>query len=64
MKWIPATTPPPADGSYLVHAPSGDDKKPLITTAWYDPEFGWSLLPPVWINAISHWMKLPPPPEG
>jgi Protein of unknown function (DUF551) len=61
--WIAATDRLPSiDGSYLVHCPSADPDKPLIATAWYNPNAGWSLLPDLWINAITHWMSLPAPP--
>lgn len=54
---------PKKDGSYIIFAPSSDPKQPLIRQAWYDPNFGWSLLPAVWIDSISHWMELPGWPD-
>jgi len=54
----------PDDALCLVYAPSADPDKPLINTAWYDKTYGWSLLPKVWCDAITHWMPLPEPPEG
>jgi hypothetical protein len=47
---------PDREGLYLVHAPSLEDKKPLICTAWFSPNGGsWSFLPSVWAEAVSHW---------
>lgn len=53
---------PTGDGKVIVHCPSADPAEPLIATAWYNPESGWSLLPEAWIGAIDHWMRLPEPP--
>jgi hypothetical protein len=56
---------PDVDGKVIVHCPSADPGKPLIAMAWYDPGgFGWSMLPQVWIDGITHWMSLPEPPKG
>jgi transcription elongation factor Elf1 len=64
MNWIDiAKELPKEDKPYLIHAPSMDEKKPLIKIAWYNPKTGWSLLPECWIDAITHWMPLPIPPE-
>lgn len=67
-KWIPVTERlPDSDGLVLIFAPSADPGKPLMQSAWYDPHpdgIGWSFLPKNWINAITHWMPMPPPPEG
>jgi len=52
---------PSEDSKYLVYAPSADPGKPLIAISWYNPETGWSLLPQVWLDAITHWQKLKPP---
>ena len=55
---------PTVDGLVLVFAPSADDRKPLIGTAWYDPSGrGWSLMSRVWIDAITHWMPMPEGPS-
>jgi len=64
-QWISvADLMPPTDGLVLIHAPCADEGRPMITTAWYDPRgYGWSLLPPNWIKAITHWMPLPEPPK-
>jgi hypothetical protein len=64
--WIPCNEHlPPTDGKVLIYAPSADDAKPLITTAWYDPNgFGWSMLPENWLRAITHWMPLPAGPKS
>lgn len=53
---------PDVDGLCIVYAESADPKHPLIISAWYDPNFGYSLLPKVWCDAITHWMPLPEPP--
>lgn len=64
MNWVPVTDRlPTEDGKYLIYAPSADPDKPFIHVAWYDPGFGWSLLPQVWVDAITHWMEFPGPPE-
>jgi hypothetical protein len=64
MKWISVEEKLPEKGArYLVYALSADENRPLITIARYDPNgFGWSLLPKIWIPAITHWMELPAPP--
>ena len=55
---------PKRDSLYIIFAPSADKNKPLKQCAWYDPSgYGWSLLPIVWIKAITHWMELPEDPE-
>jgi hypothetical protein len=63
--WIAVSERLPADDAlYLVYAPSADPAKPLITTAWFEPDgFGWSLIVSYWIKAITHWMPLPEPPR-
>ena len=53
---------PPKEGQYIIYAPSADPKRPLMAMAWYDENFGWSLVPNVWRRAITHWMKLPSEP--
>lgn len=65
MKWTNVKDAlPPDDALYIVHAPSGDPDRPMIHIAWYNPNgFGWSMLPQVWIDALTHWMPLPKPPE-
>lgn len=56
---------PTTDSRYLVYCPSADPEKPLVAIAWYDPSgYGWSLLPPNWIDAITHWREVPKPPEA
>ena len=65
IEWVNAKDElPQQDSLYLVCCGTADSGKPLITTAWYDPDFGWSLLPEAWMSAISHWMELPEPPSG
>jgi hypothetical protein len=54
---------PPKDAPYIIHAPSLDYQKPMIQIAWYNPSSGWSLIPEVWIDSITHWMPLPKPPR-
>ena len=68
MKWIPVRERlPDEDGKYLVYIPTMDEEKPYIGIAWYHPglkyKLGWSLLPILFIKAITHWMPLPIPPE-
>jgi hypothetical protein len=53
---------PEKDGKYLVQVPTMDKDKPYIGVAWYDPSFGWSLLPEPFIKAITRWMALPDSP--
>jgi len=50
---------PEKDGKYVVHVPTADESMPFIGIAWYDPNFGWSLLLKPFIEAITHWMPLP-----
>jgi len=55
---------PPEDGPYMIHAPSADPQKPMISLAWYNPaKDEWSALPKTWTSAIDAWMFIPPPPE-
>jgi hypothetical protein len=54
---------PEKDGKCLVHVPTEDESKLFVGVAWYDPSFGWSLLPQPFIDAITHWMALPEPLE-
>ena len=64
MKWVKIEDSLPVEeGLYLVHAPTADVQKPLITVAWYNPKSGWSLLHPYWLKAITHWMPLPKAPQ-
>lgn len=44
--WIDVQKKPPkVDGLVLIHAPTMNPEKHLITTAWYNTDQGWSLLP-------------------
>jgi hypothetical protein len=62
-RWIPIRERLPGiDGMYLVYAKTEDSRKPLIRTAWFNPKSGWSLLPAIWIDSISHWTYPPEPP--
>ena len=54
---------PQRDGIVLVYCPSQDPKKGLTALAWYNPEKGWSHLPDVWIEVITHWQQIPSPPK-
>lgn len=64
MEWVKLSErKPPRDANYLVHWPSADPDKALVTTAWYHPREGWSLIPHAWIKGITHWMELPEPPK-
>ena len=65
MKWISVKDRLPEDeGFVLIHAPSADEHKPVIITAWHDTETReWGLVD-VWANAVTHWMPLPVPPKG
>ena len=66
MEWIAIKDRlPKKDAPYLVFAESADPKKPFIQIAWYNPlGMSWSLIPTVWINAITHWMPLPRRPKA
>lgn len=58
--WVPRSDrEPDRDALYLVFAPSLDAESPLLVNAWYDKTFGWSMLPQVWLDAITHWAPLP-----
>ena len=64
MNWISIEDKlPDEDGKYFIFAKSMDIKKPFLGVAWYDPKFGWSGIPTVWIDAISHWTSFPKPPK-
>jgi hypothetical protein len=54
---------PKKEGPYLVFAKSKNPKIPFIYVAWYEPKFGWSLIPEVWVKSLTHWMPLPKPPK-
>ena len=64
MEWIAIKDRlPEKDGPYLVFAESADPNKPFIQIAWCEPnDYGWSLIPTVWVNALTHWMPLPTRP--
>lgn len=64
MEWISVKDKmPEEEGRYFVFAESKDPDKPFIQIAWYEPDgFGWSLVPSVWVKAITHWMPLPTRP--
>ncbi len=53
---------PKRDGIVLVYCPSQDPEKGLTALAWYNPEKGWSQMPNVWLDAITHWQPIPAPP--
>ena len=64
--WVPISERlPDKDALYIVHAPSADPERPLIHVAWYEPDgYGWSFLPKVWTDAITHWMPMPDAPNA
>jgi len=63
QEWISINERLPREaGAYLIYAPSVDKDKPMKQTAWYEPGLGWSLLPKIWIKAITHWRELPEDP--
>jgi len=63
-RWIKCSERvPEIDGAYAIYAPSMDKDCPLIMTAYYHESVGWSMLPQVWIDAITHWMPLPEAPK-
>jgi len=67
LPWIDIKNELPSKtGTYLIHAPTADEKKPLILIAWYEVgggkyEQGWSLIPGPFCDKITHWLKLIPP---
>jgi len=72
-KWIKCSDSlPTKDAAYIIYAPTADAASPLVAIAWYDPTpgdidarpVGWSLLPEVFCDSITHWMPLPEGPEG
>jgi len=63
VEWISVDDHLPDDAAVIIHAKTMDEDKPLITVAWHESEFGWSLLPECFIPAITHWMPLPEPPK-
>ena len=55
---------PKKDALYLIYAPSADPDKPFIHVAWFNPKNKlWTLNLQIWIDAMTHWMPLPEPPE-
>ena len=64
MKWIEFKDQKPTEeGLHLILASSADPKKPYRNIAWWTlGKEEWSLLPQVWIDAITHWMSLPKSP--
>lgn len=63
MNWIEIKKElPKEDKPYLIHASMANGGS-FIHIAWYNPEFGWSLLSERWIDVITHWMPLPQPPK-
>ena len=65
MQWIECAKEMPKQcDKYLVYAPSADPTSPLIATVWYfTDDKGWYGLIDYWLQAITHWMPLPPPPD-
>ena len=66
--WIKCTEQmPKEEGLKIIYAPSADELRPLIMSAWYGPHseegglWVWHLMP-YWAKGITHWMDLPPPP--
>lgn len=63
MKWTKISKDglPKEDGPVTIHAESRDPESPLIISCWYNPMAGFTLIPPVWIPSITHWMKIEVP---
>ena len=62
MKWHYVSKElPKKDALYLIAVLSAD--KPFVNMAWYDPNYGWSLIQRRWIENIYAWMPIPKPPE-
>ena len=61
-QWVSVNDLLPVDNMVIVYAPSLDAESPLITTAWHDRAFGWSMIVDEWIKSITHWMPMPLPP--
>jgi hypothetical protein len=47
----------------MIFAESLDEDRPMINIAWYSDNGEFGGLPDVWLEAISHWMPLPGPPD-
>jgi len=54
---------PDKDGQYIVYCLFAVPDEPLVTIARYNHGFGFSALPLVWLEAITHWIPLPEPPR-
>ena len=59
--WWPKPWPREFDGPVLAYAKSADPRHPLVHQAWWDGE-KLSLLPEVWIYAVTHIRQMPEPP--
>jgi hypothetical protein len=53
---------PDKTGWYLIFAESEQPGKPFINMAFFNGKKFIGLVD-VWLNAISHWMPLPGPPD-
>lgn len=65
-KWVELEKEEPTgDALYLICAQNMVSDKPLIAIAWHDPDSGWGpQLPPMWLDAITHWQEIKQPDES
>ena len=62
MTWISVKKSlPKEDSLYLVYCLTS--RKPFVTTGWYDPDYGWSLISENFIENLTHWATIPEPPS-
>ena len=59
--WWPKPWPQEFDGPVIAFAKSADPLRPLVHQAWWNGE-RLSLLPVVWIEAVTHIRPMPRPP--
>ena len=67
LRWVPVSEKPKEHGAYLVYVADYEESgwvySGCVCKAIYSEQFGFS---PEWhpATAITHWMRLPPKPEG
>jgi len=60
-EWISITDSLPDDALVLVCiATEGGN---VVQTAWHKLPYGWSLVPKLFMDSITHWRPMPKPPK-
>lgn len=63
MTWIPVETLPTNEGKYLVCCGTVEQLVPLVTVAWFNLDYGWTVTPSVFVGNVKYWMHIPPVPK-